>query len=593
MDFWRTWGNTLAIAGRLKPGVTVAQAQQDLDRVTAHLKQLHPDWGNGFAPTLSGLQDHVSGKLRRSLVVLWFAVGTIMLIVCVNLANLQLARAAARSKEIAVRRALGAGRVRLMTHLLTESLLLSSMGAVFGLALAYGVVYSIAHQGSIVLPLLGTLRVDGSAISWTLLVALAAGILFGIAPAIKMSSVRLQETLKDGAGSVSPGRSHEAFRSTLVVTEIALACVLLVGAGLLLRSFLRVLDVDLGFEPSHAAVLQTDIDYAGDGARRGPALQEMLRRVSALPGVESAGISDMLPLDRNRSWGLVAKGRPRQKGEPDGALIYMITPGYLRSMGMRLHAGRDFNWNDSSTSEHVIIINQAGAKREWPGQDPVGKLAYGVGRGEARVVGVIDDVRESGLETASSPEVYAPITQESPEGAELVIRTRQSGAALAPSVLATLRTLNPAQPASELRSLDTLVDKAVSPRRFTALLVAVFAGFGVMLAALGIYGVISYSVTQRTKEIGIRMALGANAGNVQRHVLGSTMRLAAVGIGLGTLAALVVARAIASLLFATQPTDPLAFAATVLLIAGVALIAGFIPAWRASRINPTVALRSN
>jgi cell division protein FtsX len=241
----------------------------------------------------------------------------------------------------------------------------------------------------------------------------------------------------------------------------------------------------------------------------------------------------------------------------------------------------------------VIIINQAGATREWPGQDPVGKLAYGVGNGEARVVGVIDDVRESGLETVSSPEVYAPITQQNPEGAELVIRTRLSGATLAPSVLAALRTLNPAQPASELRSLDTLVDKAVSPRRFTALLVAIFAGFGVMLAALGIYGVISYSVTQRTKEIGIRMALGANAGNVQRHVLSSTMRLAAAGIGVGTLAALAVARAIASLLFATQPTDPLAFAVTILLIAGVALVAGFIPAWRASRINPTVALRSN
>jgi predicted permease len=319
----------------------------------------------------------------------------------------------------------------------------------------------------------------------------------------------------------------------------------------------------------------------------------MLRRVSALPGVESAGITDMLPLDRNRTWGLVAKGRPRIKGEPDGALIYIITPGYLRSIGMRLREGRDFGWSDTSTSEHVIIINEAAAKREWPGQDPIGKTAYGVGRGEARVVGVISDVRESSVEERSGVEVYAPMTQNEPEGAELVVRSKLPPSALGSSILSTLRDLNPAQPASDFRSLNTLVDKAVSPRRFVALLVAVFAAFGVTLAALGIYGVISYSVTQRTKEIGIRMALGADTGDVQRHVLRGTLRLAAIGIVAGSVASFAAGRAIASLLFATQPADPLSFVAMVLMIIAIALIAALIPAWRASRINPTVALRAN
>ncbi len=594
MDFWRTWGNTLALVGRLKPGVSLAQGQDEANFLFPHLKEIHPDWYEDYASDLTSLKDHVTGRLRRSLVVLWFAVGVILLIVCVNLSNLQLSRAATRGKELAMRRALGASRGRLMRQLLTESLVLSVAGAVLGLGFAYAIVFYLAHQGSMTLPLLASIRVDWAALGWTLLIALAAGVLFGVAPAFQMSGGNLQTALKDNVSGMASGRSHERFRATLVVSEIGLACVLLVGAGLLLRSFLRVLDVDLGFNPSHAASMQVDLDDGGNFAKRGAILQEMLRRVAALPGIESAGIADMLPLDRNRSWGLTAVGGDQSKDRDAGVFVYVVTPGYIPTLGMRLQAGRDFDWNDTPKSQHVIIINQATARREWPGQDPIGKLANGIEKNPVRVIGVVSDVRESSLEMASNPEIYVPMTQNADaEGATLVVRTRIEPGPLATSVLTTLRQLNPTQPAAEFRSLQTLVDHAVSPRRFFAMLVTVFAGLGVVLAALGIYGVISYSVAQRTKEIGVRMALGATSGRVLRDVLSNTLRLTLIGIALGTAASLAVSRLIASLLFSTSPWDAATFIAMIGALATVAFVSGLLPALRASRVSPMTALRNS
>ena len=593
MDFWRTWGNTVAMVGRLKPGVSVAQAQDEADRLFPQLKAIHTNWYENYASDLTTLKDHVSGNLHHSLVVLWSAVGVILLIVCVNLSNLQLSRAATRSKEFAMRRALGAGRGRLIRQLLTESLVLSIAGAALGLCFAFAIVFYIAHQGSMTLPLLASIRVDGAALGWTLLIALTAGALFGVAPALKMSGGNLQNALKDNASGMAAGRSHERFRATLVITEIALACVLLVGAGLLLRSFLRVLDIDLGFEPSYAASMQVDYDDGGKFAARGPLLQEMLRRVSALPGVESAGIADMLPLDRNRSWGLFAVGGVSPKDRDTAALVYIATPGYIPTLGMRLRAGRDFAWSDTPDSQHVIIVNEAAARREWPGQDPIGKMAEGIEKNPVRVIGVLADVRESSLEAASSPEVYIPMTQNpDAEGATLVVRTLVAPASLASGVLGALRSLNPSQPATEFRPLQSLVDRAVSPRRFFALLVTIFAGLGVLLAALGIYGVISYSVTQKTQEIGVRMALGATTGRVMRDVLVKTLRLTLAGILLGTAASLAVARLIASLLYSTSPWDAQTFLIMVLALVTVALVSGYLPARRASRVSPITALRN-
>ncbi|HEY6292855.1 MAG TPA: ABC transporter permease, partial [Terriglobia bacterium] len=593
MDFWRTWGNTLAPVGRLKPGVSVTQAQAEANVLFPQLKAAHPDWFEDYKSTLTALSDHVSGKLRRSLIVLWLAVGLILLIVCVNLSNLLLARGATRSKEFAMRSALGAGRARLIRLLLTESLVLASGGATLGLGFAFAATTYLAHQGSIALPLLSSITVDRTALAWTLLIAVAAAVLFGLAPAFKMSGGNLQEALKDAGPGMSQGRKHERLRATLVISEVALACVLLIGAGLLLRSFLRVLDVDLGFQPSHAAAIKLDYDDGGSPARRGAMLQEVLRRVGMIPGIESAGVADMLPLDRNRSWGFIAKGSVYDKKKRHGAFVYVVTPGYLGTMGMRLLEGRDFSWHDQPDSEPVIIINQAAARQEWPDLDPIGRLAYGIGRGETRVVGLISDVRESSLEDASSAQVYIPMTQAGPEGSELVVRTKLPPDVLASIVMRTLRSINPGQPANEFRPIQQIVDHAVSPRHFFVVLVASFAALGLILASLGIYGVISYSVMRQTQEIGIRMALGATAAKVQFGIIRNTLRLALVGIALGTAASFAVAKGIASLLFGTEPTDPATFAGMILLLSAVAFVAGYVPARRAARIDPMVALRSN
>jgi predicted permease len=525
-------------------------------------------------------------------VVLWSAVGLILLIVCVNLSNLALARAAARSKEFAMRNALGAGRGRLIQQLLTESMLLSMAGAVLGLGFAALMTYYLAHQGSIALPLLGSLRVDAAAFAWTLLVATVSAVLFGLAPAFKMAGKNIQEALKDSGHGTTQGHAHERMRSVLVVSEVALACVLLVGAGLLLRSFLRVLDIDLGFQPDRAAALRVDYDDGGKPAQRGAILEEMLRRVKAIPGIEEAGITDMLPLDRNRSWGLGAKGVVYRKDESPDAFVYVVTPGYLGAMGMRLRKGRDLDWSDKPDSERVVVMNEAAAKRLWPGRDPMGRIAV-INGTDTKVVGIVSNVRETSVEETSGSEIYLPATQAGPVGAELVVRTQLPPQALAASVMHTLRTLNPGQAATEFRPLRQIVDHAVSPRRFFAMLVAAFAALGLVLAALGIYGVISYTVARQTQEIGIRMALGATQGHVLAGVLGRTLRLALAGIAVGLVGSLAVARMIASLLFGTAPTDLVTFAGMAGLLAAVALVAGYVPAYRASRIDPMVALRNS
>jgi predicted permease len=593
MDDVRTYGHMLSVMGRLKPGVTVGQAQAEVTLLLSQSKAQNPDWLTDVKTTISGLKDYVSGKLRRSLIVLWCAVGLILLIVCVNLSNLLLARAAARSKEFAMRSVLGARRGRLIRQLLTESLVLSGAGALLGLGLAFTVTRYLAHQGSIALPLLSNVSIDDAALTWTLLVAVAASVLFGLIPGLRITRGNLQEALKDAGPGMSAGRKHERMRAALVVSEVALACVLLIGAGLLLRSFLRVMDVDLGFQPTRAAAIKVDYDDGGNRARRGAILQEILQRISTIPGIESTGMSDKLPLDRNRSWDLRAKGRAYPSGVNEDAFVYVVTPGYLGAMGMHLREGRDFSWQDSPTSEPVIIINQAAARRDWPGEDPVGHLAQGIGDGDTRVIGVVADVRESSVEEASSPEVYVPATQAEPDGENLVLRTKLPPEVLASSVLKTLRSLNPGQPATEFRPLQQIVDHAVSPRRFFVSLVTCFAVLGLVLASLGIYGVISYSVTRQTHEIGIRMALGATPARVQLGVIAKTIRLALLGIALGTIASVAVGRWIASLLFGTAPTDLASFAGMILLLSTVALAAGYIPARRASRIDPVIALRSN
>jgi predicted permease len=601
LNLERNWGNIVTLIGRLKPGVTVAQALDDANRVAPNMyfNTKYPQTLGRYKGDLIPvpLKDYVTGKLRRSLIALWCAVGAILLIAGVNLSNLLLSRTAARAKEFAVRGALGASRGRIVRQLLIESLVLSSSGAALGLGLAAALIAWLAHQGSLALPLLSTLRIDSQALGWTILVAVFTAMMFGLLPGFRMASGNLQEALKDSGAGAGLGRKHERVRAGLVVSEVALACVLLVSAGLLMRSFLKVLDVDLGFQPDRAASIKVDYDdsapsYEASVAKRSEIFQQVLARVSALPGVEAAGMADYLPLGPNREWDTpVPKGKIFAPGQLPDPLVYVITPGFIRAMGIRLQ-GRDFTWADGPHSQRVVMINASAARVYWPGEDAVGKILMR-DQEEDIVVGVVDDVHEETVESGAGSQIYYPATQQTPNDAQLVIRTSLPPAALAAPVLRALRELNPKQPAAEFRPIRTIVDRAVSPRRFFILLVAAFATLGLLLAALGIYGVISYSVTQRTQEIGIRMALGATTGHVQLGVIIRTLRLTLIGIATGIVASLVVARAIAALLFNTTATDPITFAAVVLMLATVALFAGYLPARRASHIHPMVALRNN
>lgn len=603
LNYERNWGNIVTLFGRLKPGVTVAQALDDANRVAPNLyfnvkqPQTLGNYKGALIPV--PLKDYVTGKLRRSLIALWCAVGAILLIAGVNLSNLLLARAAARAKEFAVRGALGASRGRTVRQLLAESLVLSGAGAVLGLGLALILITWLAHQGSVALPLLDTLRIDGAALGWTVLIAVFTTILFGLVPGLRIAGGNLQEVLKDSGPGAGLGRKHERVRAALVVSEVALACVLLVSAGLLLRSFLKVLDVDLGFQPDRAASIMVDYDDSAptdeaSAAKRSVICQRILARVTALPGVEAAGMTDYLPLGPNRSWGTPVpqgqQGKVFTPGELPAPLVYVITPGFIRAMHIRLR-GRDFTWADTLHSERVVLINASAARIYWPGEDAVGKVLMN-GPEADRVVGVVDDIHEESVEGPVGAQIYYPVTQQGPSSAQLVIRTSLPPAALATSVLRALRELNPKQPAAEFRPIRTIVDRAYSPRRFFMLVVAAFAGLGLLLAALGIYGVISYSVTRKTQEIGVRMALGATAGRVRREVIVNTLRLAIVGIVAGTIASVVSARLIASLLFATSPWDVTTYGGMVVSLIAVALVSGYIPARRASSIDPMTALRS-
>src|SRR5215831_1873124 len=599
LDQQRNWGNIVTLIGRLKAGVTPSQALDDAERIAPNIyfNTKYPETLGRYKGRLVPVQlkEYVTGKLHNSLIALWCAVGAILLIAGVNLSNLLLARAAARGKEFALRGALGANRGRLVRQLLLESLVLSGAGAGLGVALALGLILWLTHQGSLALPLLSSLRVDTQALAWTALVAFATAIAFGLLPGLRTAGGHLIEVLKDSGPGAGLGRKHERLRSTLVVSEVALACMLLVSAGLLLRSFLKVLDVDLGFEPDHAASIKVEYDDSaptGEGSqmKRGVIFQEILERVTAVPGVEAAGMADYLPLGPNRSWDTpVPQGQTFDPGQIPEPLVYVVTPGFFRAMGIRLD-GRDFAWSDGPSSERVVVINESAARLYWPGEDAVNKILMR-GTEQDRVIAVVEDVHEEHVETALGSQIYYPMMQQGPNGAQLVVRSKTEPSALAGGILRTLRELNPKQPTAEFRPIRMLVDRAVSPRRFFMLLVAAFAALGLLLAALGIYGVISYAVARQTREFGIRMVLGATPGLVQRIVLANTLKLAGIGIAVGAVASVVCAQIIASLLFHTAPSDPPTFLAVIFLLVSVALVAGYFPALRATRIQPAISLR--
>lgn len=586
-------GNTLSLVGRLKAGVSVQQAQAEFNTLSEPIRVRNNRDQLRFRASL--LQEHISGRARPALFVLACAIGVVMLIVCANLSNLQLARMAARQKEMAIRAAMGAGRARLIRQMLTENLVLSSCGALLGLVLAVTGTRILAGLDDVVLPLRESVQFDQTAFCFTLLVAVFSGLIFGLAPAVRVPSIAIRGSLAETGRGLSEGRSHSWIKGALVVSEIAFACVLLVGTGLLVQSFLHVLDVDMGFQPAQAAAIRIDPDAQySTQAKRNAYFAEALRAARSIPGVQSAGLTDVLPLGHNRSWSAGAKDKEYSRAHPPpDAFVRIVSDGYLSAMGIPLRAGRDITEHDNASSRPVILINETLARALWPGRNPIGQMVKYVDV-DREVIGVVGDVRHVALERGSGCEMYLPIRQTNDySSVDLVVRTTLPLAGLAPAVRGALKPLAPNLPANEFRTLQQLVDKAISPRRFVVLLLGGFSLFALILASLGIYAVISYSVSQRVQEIGIRMALGASAGDVQSRIIRQTLGLAAMGATIGVVASLAATRALSGLLFGVGATDPLTFLAMVLVLTLVAVIAGYIPAWRASRVSPMVALRAD
>jgi predicted permease len=587
------WGNTMAMIGRLKPGVSPGEAEAEIRSLGRQITAEHPE-RNNFQGHVKPLADHVSGRVRLAAWVLAGAVGMVMLIVCANLSNLLLARLTSRQKELAVRSALGAGRLRLTAQMLTESLVLAGAGAIVGIALAALGTRALTRLDAISVPLLRDVRTDGAALAFTAAMAIVAGVVFGLAPAFQARSAAIHDSLKDGTRGSTEGRGRRWMRSALVVSEIALACVLLVGAGLLIRSLVRVLDVDMGFDPSRAATIRVDPDSRYETREQRDAyIDDVLQRVRAIPGVEAAGITDAVPLGRNRTWGARAKGVTYERGRAPLAYPRIVTDGYREAMRIPLVAGRDIAPTDTAKSEPVIVVNETMARALWPGQDPIGKVVLGACARERRVVGVIGDVRHLALEQSSGNEMYVPMRQCGDRPSfDLVVRSSLAAGPMAAAVREALKPIAPNLAGNDFRTLQQVVDKSVSPRRFTVLLLGAFAAFALVLASLGIYALISYSVGQRTQEIGIRMALGATASDITRRIVGQTLALTAAGAAAGTLASWALARGLEGLLFEVTVSDPWTFVVMLAVLATVALIAGYLPARRASAIDPMSALRS-
>jgi predicted permease len=477
--------------------------------------------------------------------------------------------------------------------MLTESVVISGAGAVAGVAIAVIGTRVLAQLEAISIPLLANVQVDLGVLAFTLIIAIVTGLTFGLVPALQVPAIRVNETLKDSNRGSSGGRKHTYIRSSLVVAEIAIACLLLVGTGLLLRSFLRVLDVDLGFQPQRLATLRIDpsSQYSTE-ARRNAYFDQALLLVQNTPGIEACGLTDVLPLEGDRSWGVRGVGQVYEREHFPSAFVRIVSNGYFKTMGIPLLAGRDFTEHDGPASEQVIIINDALARRLWPGQNAVGQMV--TQDGGRRVVGVVGGVRHVTVEQESGSEMYLPIRQTDDFSAvELVVRTSLPEATAGATIREALKPLDPNLGSKEFRSVQQLVDKATSPRRFVVMMLAGFSGFALVLAALGIYAVISYSVQQRTQEIGIRTALGASPGSVQKRIMLETLRLAAIGLCIGLCGSLILTRSLGSLLFGVNAHDPASFAGTVIVLFVVATLAGYFPARRASQIDPINALRSN
>ncbi len=591
----RLRGNAwLAVVARLKPGVSREQARADMTTIARGLEQQYPDSNRGLnAVTLKPLHEQLVGNVQPALFAIFAAVGFVLLIGCANLANLQLARFEQRHKELTIRAALGAGRGRLLRQLLTESVLLALLGGALGLLLAVWGRDLLLSFAPADLPRLSESWLDARVLGFTLLVSVLTGLVFGLAPAVKLARVELNEALKEGGRGAASAR-RKGLRNALVVAEVALALVLVTGAGLVAKSLYRLLQVDPGFNAENVLTLQVNVPTYREPQRAQYTafLQQALERVAQTPGVQAVGMVRPLPLrGAGESNGFTVTGQPAPPpGQEPVAARRMISPNYFRALGITLLAGRDFNAQDRDGAQPVAIISQNLARQFFPGQDPVGRsLSL---PGPARViVGVAADVRLQGLSLAATPTIYVPHAQDPRRGMTFVVRTDGDPLSLAGAIRNAIQTVNQDQPVIRIETMEQVVMASLAQSRFSAVLLSLFAALALALAAVGIYGVMAYSVTQRTREIGLRMALGAQARDVLGLVIGQGLKLALVGVALGVLAALALTRLMKSLLFGVSTTDPLTFSLVAALLLTVALLACWIPARRAAKVDPMVALR--
>ena len=590
----------LQVVARIKPGVTLAQAQADMSTIATRLQQQYPESNTDLGAVITPLHEHLVGDIKPALLILLGAVGLVLLIACANVANLLLARAAVRQKEIAVRVALGARRQRLIRQFLTESVFLSTLGGLVGLVIAYAGLLILKAFIPENISQARAISIDYKVLGFTLLVSVATGLIFGLAPAIQSVRFNQIETLKEGGRDAATGGSGKRLRGLLVMAEVAISLVLLIGAGLLINSFLRLRNVDPGFNPENLLTMKIvlpDLKYE-EKAQRSAFYSELIQRLQSIAGVKSAAVTTNLPLyQQGNSISVTIEGRPEPPpGQELIVVTRMISPGYFDTMSIPLSKGRQLTDQDTDNSPNVVVISETMARRFWPGEDAVGKrIAIGRIRSPEdwiQVIGVVKDVRQFELNADPKPQMYLTYRQYGFfDARDLVVKTDVDPASMASTVRKAVWEIDKDQPVSNIRTMETILADSIARQRFSMLLLAIFASVALVLAAVGIYGVMSYSVAQRTHEIGIRMALGAQTSAVLKLAVGYGMKLVVAGIAIGLIAAFALTRVMSTLLFGVTATDLTTFTLISLLLVAVAAIASYIPARRATKVSPIIALR--
>jgi putative ABC transport system permease protein len=608
------------LAGRLKPGVTVAQAQEDASAISRRVEEQFPE-NKGFGALITPMHEELTRDSSQALYVLLGAVAFVLLVACVNIANLMLARAAAREREMAIRASLGAGKARIVRQLMVECLPLGLMGGVLGVLLALWGIDLLESLLPDSLPRHNEISVDGRVLSFTAALSLITVLLFGLLPALQAVKGEVRAALSKGGRG---GSRQGGLRRLLVIAEVALALVLLVGAGLMVRSFAKLRQADVGFTERNVLTMRVPLPDAkypipiNANDPRNPAglafYEQLLARIEALPGVKAVTASTVLPLGSMETWGkgFSIEGRPAPPSLDQAPLVNfaLISHDFFRTFGISLRRGRSFTTQDRENSQPVAIVNETLARRFFPNEDPVGKTIWmgppehmlpGAQTPENRfvrrmIVGVVADVKGGGLNQPTAPLVYSPMHQYRREGwtntLTLAVRTENTPEALTAAIRAQVRALDQEQPVTNIQTMGELLDQSLSEAKFNLLLLGLFAVVALVLAAIGVYGVMSYAVTQRTREIGVRMALGAQPRSVLRLVIGQGMTLVSAGVVIGVAASWALTRLMATMLFETRATDPATFASIALLLAAVALVACWIPARRAAKVDPMVALRT-